>query len=150
MTVLRDGARVGTKDIGEVDEGALVKMMVGRAIDRLFPQKQGESGATVLELRRSRYRNGVRDISFELRRGEILGIAGLVGSGRTELALTIFGITPATSGEILLDGKPVTIGSPEEARDLGIAYIPEDRGTQGLIRTQTHRARTSRWRSSRG
>jgi ABC-type sugar transport system ATPase subunit len=79
----------------------------------------------------------VRDISFELRRGEILGIAGLVGSGRTELALTIFGITPATSGTMLLEGKTVRIGSPEAARDLGIAYIPEDRGVQGLIRTQT-------------
>src|SRR5215212_8217087 len=137
VTVLRDGARVGTKDIGEVDEGVLVNMMVGRAIDRLYPKKLGESGASILELREISHRSAVRDISFELRAGEILGIAGLVGSGRTELALTIFGITPATSGTILLGGKPVRIGSPEAARDLGIAYIPEDRGTQGLIRTQT-------------
>ncbi len=137
VTVLRDGARVGTKDIGEVDEGVLVNMMVGRAIDRLYPKKLGESGASILELREISHRSAVRNISFELRRGEILGIAGLVGSGRTELALTIFGITPATSGTILLEGKPIKIGSPEAARDLGIAYIPEDRGTQGLIRTQT-------------
>jgi rhamnose transport system ATP-binding protein len=137
VTVLRDGARVGTKDIGEVDEGVLVNMMVGRVIDRLYPKKLGESGASILELREISHRSAVRDISFELRAGEILGIAGLVGSGRTELALTIFGITPATSGTILLEGKPVRIGSPEAARDLGIAYIPEDRGTQGLIRTQT-------------
>jgi len=137
VTVLRDGARVGTKDIGEVDEGVLVNMMVGRVIDRLYPKKLSESGASILELREVSHRSAVRDISFELRRGEILGIAGLVGSGRTELALTIFGITPATSGTILLEGKPVRIGSPEAARDLGIAYIPEDRGTQGLIRTQT-------------
>ena len=79
----------------------------------------------------------MRDVSFELRRGEILGIAGLVGSGRTELALTIFGITPATSGTILLDGKPVAITSPRQARDLGIAYVPEDRGLQGLVRPMT-------------
>jgi rhamnose transport system ATP-binding protein len=137
VTVLRDGARVGTKDIGEVDEGVLVNMMVGRVIDRLYPKKLGESGASILELREISHRSAVRDISFELRAGEILGIAGLVGSGRTELALTIFGITPATSGTILLEGKLVRIGSPEAARDLGIAYIPEDRGTQGLIRTQT-------------
>ena len=137
VTVLRDGARVGTKDIGEVDEGVLVNMMVGRVIDRLYPKKLSESGASILELREISHRSAVPDISFELRRGEILGIAGLVGSGRTELALTIFGITPATSGTILLEGKPVRIGSPEAARDLGIAYIPEDRGTQGLIRTQT-------------
>ncbi|CAN5386414.1 sugar ABC transporter ATP-binding protein [soil metagenome] len=137
VTVLRDGAFVGTKDIAEVDETALVSMMVGRAIDRLYPQKQGESGATLLELRGISYRAVVRDISLELKAGEILGVAGLVGSGRTELALTIFGITPATSGEIRVDGKPVAIGSPAEARDFGIAYIPEDRGLQGLIKVQT-------------
>ena len=79
----------------------------------------------------------VRDISFELRRGEILGLAGLVGSGRTELALTIFGITPASSGTIMLDGSPVVIASPRQARRLGIAYVPEDRGLQGLVRPMT-------------
>src|SRR5207237_547446 len=78
-----------------------------------------------------------------VREGEILGIAGLVGSGRTELALTVFGITPATSGEILVDGKPLMIDRPRVARDLGIAYIPEDRGLQGLIRTQTLRENVS-------
>jgi rhamnose transport system ATP-binding protein len=136
VTVLRDGGYIGTSDIAEVDEGTLVSMMVGRVLDRLFPQKQGETGATVLELRQISYRNAVRDISFVLKAGEILGLAGLVGSGRTELALTVFGITPATAGEILLDGRPVIITGPEKARELGIAYIPEDRSTQGLIRTQ--------------
>jgi rhamnose transport system ATP-binding protein len=137
VTVLRDGAHVGTRDIAEVDEATLVRMMVGRVIDRLYPKKQGESGGIILVLRDITYRSAVRGISLELKSGEILGLAGLVGSGRTELALTIFGITPATSGTILLDGKPVKIDSPETARDLGIAYIPEDRGIQGLIRTQT-------------
>ena len=137
VTVLRDGQHVATRPIGDVTEASLVSMMVGRAIDRLYPQKQGVTGATVLELRGVGYRNTVRDISFTLCRGEILGIAGLVGSGRTETALTIFGITPATAGEILLDGQAVTIASPEAARDLGIAYVPEDRGQQGLIRSQS-------------
>ncbi|MFT3989554.1 sugar ABC transporter ATP-binding protein [Aestuariivirga sp.] len=137
VTVLRDGAHVGTKAIGEVDENQLVAMMVGRAIDRLYPQGHGEAGAAALELRGVSYRNVIRDISFTLKRGEILGLAGLVGSGRTETALTIFGITPATAGEILVDGKTVSIASPEAARDLGIAYVPEDRGLQGLIRIQT-------------
>ena len=91
----------------------------------------------ILELEDVSYRNVVRNISLQLKRGEILGLAGLVGSGRTETALTIFGITPATAGQILIDGKPVTIASPEAARDLGIAYVPEDRGHQGLIRAQT-------------
>jgi ABC-type sugar transport system ATPase subunit len=137
VTVLRDGAHVGTKDIREVDEAKLVSMMVGRAIERLYPAKEGVSGETVLELRRVFQRTAVKDVSLELKSGEILGIAGLVGSGRTELALTIFGITPATSGTILLNGRAARIDSPERARELGIAYIPEDRGQQGLIRSQT-------------
>jgi rhamnose transport system ATP-binding protein len=137
VTVLRDGNQVGTHAIGEVDEGKLVSMMVGRLIDVLYPPKQGATGDVVLTLDKVSYHDVVRDISLELRKGEIVGLAGLVGSGRTETALTIFGITPATSGHILLDGRPVRIGSPEEARDLGIAYIPEDRGLQGLIRSQT-------------
>jgi rhamnose transport system ATP-binding protein len=137
VTVLRDGQHVATRPIAEVTEATLVSMMVGRPLDRLYPPKIGKSGDVALELRGVCYRSVVRDISFALRRGEILGIAGLVGSGRTETALTIFGITPATTGEILLDGTPVSISSPEAARDLGIAYVPEDRGQQGLIRSQT-------------
>ena len=137
VTVLRDGHLVGTRPVSEVDEPALVSMMVGRAVDRLYPAKQGQDGAVILELQQVAHHSIVRDISLKLRRGEILGLAGLVGSGRTETALTIFGITPATSGQILIDGQPVTVGSPEAARDLGIAYVPEDRAHQGLIRVQT-------------
>jgi rhamnose transport system ATP-binding protein len=137
VTVLRDGAYIGTKDIAEVDERTLVSMMVGRSIDQLFPKSEAAIGAPVLELRNVSYSNTVRNASLTLRAGEILGIAGLVGSGRTELALTIFGITPATSGEIRLDDKPIKITSPAQARDLGIAYVPEDRGLQGLVRPQT-------------
>src|SRR5690606_26768039 len=114
-----------------------------RSIDQLFPKVEVKIGAPLLELRNVSHRDIVHDISLTLHAGEILGIAGLVGSGRTELALTVFGITPATSGEILLDGKPVAIGSPEAARDLGIAYVPEDRGLQGLIRSQTIRENVS-------
>jgi rhamnose transport system ATP-binding protein len=137
VTVLRDGQHVATKPVSEVDEAQLVSMMVGRSIDRLYPAKQGKDGDVILELEDVSYRTAVHNISLRLKRGEILGLAGLVGSGRTETALTIFGITPASSGQILIDGKPVTIASPEAARDLGIAYVPEDRGHQGLIRTQT-------------
>ncbi|WP_373504495.1 sugar ABC transporter ATP-binding protein [Aestuariivirga sp.] len=137
VTVLRDGHHVATKPVSEVDESQLVSMMVGRAIDRLYPAKQGTDGGVLLELRDVSHRSVVRNISFQVKRGEILGLAGLVGSGRTETALTIFGITPATSGEILIDGKAQTITSPEAARDLGIAYVPEDRGSQGLIKAQS-------------
>jgi ABC-type sugar transport system ATPase subunit len=143
VTVLRDGSFVGTRAIREVSEGELVSMMVGRAIDKLFPKVDVLISAPIIELRNVSYRDEVENISFKLRSGEILGIAGLVGSGRTELALTIFGITPPTSGEILLDGKPVTMASPQRARDLGIAYVPEDRGLQGLIKTQTIRENLS-------
>ena len=143
VTVLRDGAYVGTKPIGEVTEGDLVSMMVGRAIDHLFPKVDTTPGETILEVKNLSCRNVVNDISLTVRAGEIVGIAGLIGSGRTELALTIFGITPATSGEILIDGKPVTISSPDDARRLKIAYVPEDRGSQGLIRPQTVRENVS-------
>jgi rhamnose transport system ATP-binding protein len=139
VTVLRDGGLVGTIPIAQASEAALVSMMVGRSIDRLFPKEAVAIGATVLELRGLSYRDEVVDASLALRSGEILGIAGLIGSGRTELALTIFGITPATAGEIRIDGAPVTVDSPQTARRLGIAYIPEDRGQQGLIRSQTIR-----------
>ncbi len=143
VTVLRDGSLIGTKDIEEVDDASLVSMMVGRSIDQLFPKVVVPIGAPVLELRKVSFKDEVQDISLTLRAGEILGIAGLVGSGRTELALTIFGITPATSGEILLNGRPVTIRSPQQARDLGIAYVPEDRGLQGLVKPQTIRENVS-------
>jgi rhamnose transport system ATP-binding protein len=136
VTVLRDGALVGTAPVGELDERKLVSMMVGRPIDQLFPKQEAKIGAPLLELRNLSFNSMVRNVSLTLRAGEILGIAGLIGSGRTELALTIFGITPATGGEVLIDGKPVKVESPKQARDLGIAYVPEDRGLQGLVRPQ--------------
>jgi len=137
VTVLRDGKHVATRPIGDVNEKSLVSMMVGRSIDQLFPKVEAKIGEPVLELRNVSHGRMVRDICLTLRAGEILGIAGLVGSGRTELALTIFGLTPAKSGEIYVAGKRVEIDSPQRARDLGIAYVPEDRGLQGLIRPQT-------------
>ncbi len=137
VTVLRDGDHVATRDVADVSEAELVSMMVGRPIDRIYPPKQGLDGDVILELRGVTFRNVIRDVTLQLKRGEILGLAGLVGSGRTETALAIFGVTPATAGEIVVDGKAERISSPEAARDLGIAYIPEDRGQQGLIRTQT-------------
>ena len=143
VTVLRDGALIGTRAIGEVTEQSLVAMMVGREIDHMFPRGEPKIGAVVLKVEGLSYGSRVRDISFELRRGEILGLSGLVGSGRTELALTLFGITPATSGKIEIDGSPVTIASPKQARNLGIAYVPEDRGLQGLVRPMSIAQNTS-------
>ncbi|HET9069623.1 MAG TPA: sugar ABC transporter ATP-binding protein [Amaricoccus sp.] len=137
VTVLRDGALIGTKPIGEVTEASLVAMMVGREIDHLFPKPEPDIRETILKVEGLAVGDRFRDISFELRRGEILGMAGLVGSGRTEVALALFGITPATAGTIELEGRPVAITSPRQACDLGIAYVPEDRGLQGLVRPMT-------------
>ena len=137
VTVLRDGALIGTRPIGEVTEQSLVAMMVGREIAHLFPKTEPSIRETVLKVEGLAFGDRFRDVSFELRRGEILGMAGLVGSGRTEVALTIFGITPATAGTIEVEGRPVAITSPRQACDLGIAYVPEDRGLQGLVRPMT-------------
>ena len=139
VTVLRDGALVGTRRVAETSSAELVQMMVGRQIDSLFPKVAAHVGAPVLEVRDLVRRPMTRRISLTVRAGEILGIAGLVGSGRSELAQTIFGTTPAESGQILVAGKPAQIRSPAQARALGIAYVPEDRATQGLVRPMSVR-----------
>jgi rhamnose transport system ATP-binding protein len=134
VTVLRDGEQAGSRRVADTSSAELVQMMVGRKIESLFPKVAATIGAPVLEVRDLVRRPMTRGVSLTVRAGEIVGLAGLVGSGRSELAQTIFGITPAESGEIVVSGKPVTIGSPGRARALGIAYVPEDRGTQGLVR----------------
>src|SRR6185503_9566530 len=111
-----------------------IQMMVGRRIEALFPKLAATVGGPVLELHEVSRKPATRGVSFTLRAGEILGLAGLVGSGRSELAQVIFGITPADSGEILVGGQKVSIRGPGQAVKLGIAYVPEDRGTQGLIK----------------
>jgi ABC-type sugar transport system ATPase subunit len=134
VTVLRDGHYVDTRDVADTTEDQLIRMMVGRTITNLFPKLPSEIGADVLETRGLTRKPQTRDVSLKVRAGEIVGLAGLVGSGRSEFAQAVFGILPADSGEILLDGKPVRITSPGQAMKLGVAYIPEDRGTQGLVR----------------
>ena len=143
VTVLRDGHYVATKPVTETDKDDLINMMVGRTIDTLFPKADVETGKVVLEIKKLNRRPLTKDISLEIRAGEIVGLAGLVGSGRSELAQAIFGVTPAESGEIRLNGEPVTIKSPREATRLGIAYVPEDRGHQGLIRPMVLRENVS-------
>ena len=134
VTVLRDGQSVGTNRVDEMTEPALIKMMVGREISAIYPPAETAPGEVVLSLKNlSCAAGGVSDVTLEVRAGEILGLAGLVGAGRTELARTIFGITPADSGEILLCGKPIAIQSPRDAVAHGIAYVPEDRRRHGVI-----------------
>ncbi|WP_062203324.1 sugar ABC transporter ATP-binding protein [Aureimonas sp. AU12] len=143
VTVLRDGKTIDTRPTAEVTEASLVSMMVGRDIDQLFPKETIPLGEVVLEVKNLSHAGKVEGVSFEVRAGEILGIAGLVGSGRTELAQTIFGVTPATSGEILIDGKPVKVGNVREAIAHRIAYVPEDRAQHGLVRPQSIRENVS-------
>jgi len=143
VTVLRDGEYIGTKEVADTNEGDLISMMVGRTIENLFPKQEAEIKEVVLEVRNLTREPYTRDISFQVRAGEIVGLAGLVGSGRSETAQVIFGITPAQSGEILIDGKKVSINRPAQAVEHGIAYVPEDRGTQGLIKQMTIRENVS-------
>ncbi len=109
-------------------------MMVGRTIDDMFPKLPTTIKEPVLEVRNLWRKPLIKDVSMQVRAGEIVGLAGLVGSGRSELAQVIFGMTPPDGGQILIDGKPVQIKNPGQAMKLGIAYVPEDRGLQGLIR----------------
>ena len=143
VTVLRDGEYEGTRDVAATNQDELVQLMVGRRIESLFPKVTVPLGAPVLEVRDLVRAPQTRGISLTVRAGEIVGLAGLVGSGRSELAQVIFGITPAHSGEIRIGGEPVRVTSPGQARRLGIAYVPEDRGTQGLVRPMRVRENAS-------
>jgi rhamnose transport system ATP-binding protein len=134
VTVLRDGEAVGTRPVGEIDRDGLIRLMVGREVARSFPARDSRPGEVLLETRGLGSRAaGIRDVDLELRSGEILGLAGLVGAGRTGLARVLFGLEPADCGEILLRGRPVAWASPLEAAGRGIAYLPEDRRRHGVI-----------------
>ncbi len=133
VTTLRDGAYVGTRAMADVTTDELIRMMVGRTLGELFPKQSVAAGEVVLEVTGLGVAGSFADVSFELRRGEILGMAGLIGAGRTNVARALFGTEPATSGTIKLDGKVVTIRSPDAAMALGIGYVPEDRKEHGLV-----------------
>lgn len=133
VTVFRDSQYIGSYDVDSITESDLIKAMVGREITELFPKaklKIGEELLKVKDLTRTGY---FKDISFHVRKGEIIGLTGLVGAGRTETVETIFGITKKDSGEIYMEGNKVTIKEPSDAMELGIALLPEDRQKSGLI-----------------
>ena len=133
VTVLRDGAYVDTRPMAGVTTEELIRLMVGRNLSELFPKQRVEPGEVLLEVRSLSLPGRFADISFQLRRGEIVGMAGLVGAGRTEVAEALFGVAPAASGSIRLAGEEVRITRPEEALRLGIGYVPEDRKLHGLV-----------------
>jgi len=125
---------VGTHPVADVTTEDIIRMMVGREVGQMYERRNHPPGSdVVLEVRNLSRGNHVHDVSFTLHKGEILGVAGLVGAGRTELAETIFGAHPATGGEIRLDGQPVQIRRPQQAIRHGIGLVPEDRKRQGLF-----------------
>jgi len=133
VTVMRDGERIGTNDVAEVDKEQIIRMMVGRKLTEEFPKQDFERGAEILRVEHLNRAGLLKDIGFRVNRGEIVGITGLVGAGRTELARAVFGADPIDSGQIFLDGRNVKIRSPQDAIKLGIGLLTEDRKNQGLV-----------------
>jgi rhamnose transport system ATP-binding protein len=134
VTVLRDGSVVETRPMSEVSRSELIRLMVGRELSAVFPKRQVEIGNVVLETKSLSCRlNGVDNIDLTVRAGEIVGLAGLVGAGRTQLARTIFGLEPADRGEIWLNDRAVVIDKPSTAIRRGVAYLPEDRRRHGVV-----------------
>jgi rhamnose transport system ATP-binding protein len=134
VTVLRDGVSVATRAASELTRSGVIALMIGRELDAVFPKRPIPRGEVALELRGVTNRAaGIRDVSLTVHRGEVLGVAGLVGSGLTQVAETIFGLTPADAGEIVVDGAAIAIRSPADAIRAGIAYVPEDRRQHGVV-----------------
>jgi rhamnose transport system ATP-binding protein len=133
VTILRDGRHVQTGPTAELSHGEMIRLMVGRPLDALFPKEEAEIGEPVLRAEGLTRRGVFSDVSFEVRRGEIVGLAGFVGSGRTEVARCIFGIDRLDAGRLEIEGRPFRPRSPRAALRRGLAYLPEDRLRQGLV-----------------
>jgi ribose transport system ATP-binding protein len=132
VTVMRDGHVIATRDVKDITRNEMISMMVGRTIENEFPPRPDCAGETILEIKNINTRK-LKDVKLTLRKGEILGLVGLVGSGRTELVRALFGADKVAKKSIYLDGKPVQINSPMDAIGLGLAMVPEDRKLQGLL-----------------
>ncbi len=143
VTVLRDGGHVATRPAGELPHDEIIRLMVGRSLDALFPKEPAEIGAVAFKAKGLTRRGVFSDVSFELRRGEIVGLAGFVGSGRTEVAQAIFGIDSLDSGTVAIEGRRFRPRSPRAALRRGLAYLPEDRLNQGLVQPMSIAQNTS-------
>ena len=133
ITVLRDGEYVGTENIAEIDLDHVVQMMIGRTIGERFPKRESHIGEEVLRVEGLTSGKLFKDISFDVKAGEVLGVSGLMGAGRTEIMQAIFGNLPIVSGKVFIEGKEVHIKNPKQAIDAGIGFITEDRKTEGLL-----------------
>ena len=132
-TVFRDGEMVGKGLIKDTDQKEIVQMMVGRSVDQIFPKNNIKIGAPILQVANLSHPTEFNNISFDLHQGEILGFYGLVGAGRSEIMQALFGITRASIGSVILDGKRRQFRSPADAIKAGIVYVPEERGKQGIV-----------------
>lgn len=133
ITILRDGELISSQPASEVTHEDAIRDMVGRPMDKIFQRPPSEIGDVVLSVRNLKQQGNFEDISFELHAGEVLGMAGLIGAGRTDVALSLFGIEPASSGQVIYNNQQVNINSPRQAIKMGIAYLPEDRRQHGLV-----------------
>jgi ABC-type sugar transport system ATPase subunit len=133
VTVIKDARKVGTEPVSVLDSGRLYSMMLGRELEDVFPEKGTPGKKVCLEVKNLSRGNAVRGVSFQLREGEILGLAGLVGSGRTELVRLLFGADRKDGGDIFMGGERADIGSPADAIRKGIGLVPEQRHSQGLV-----------------
>ena len=144
VTVLRDGRHVGTQPISSLDESTLVRMMIGRQLEQYYPEHVNATPREELLRVEGLSRPGrFHDVSFSLRAGEVLGFAGLVGAGRSELAQAIFGLDPLSTGAIYVRGRRVSIRNPRDAMALGLGFVPEDRKRQGLVLPMRARENTT-------
>lgn len=144
VSVLRDGRHVATQPVSTMTENELVRLMIGRSLAEFFPAHlEEEPGDEVLRVEHLTVPGKVEDVSFSLRAGEVVGLAGLVGAGRSELAAALFGLEPHTSGTVVIDGKNVRVRGPGHAIQLGLGLVPEDRKRQGLVLSESGKNNTS-------
>ncbi|HET9524263.1 MAG TPA: sugar ABC transporter ATP-binding protein [Terrimicrobiaceae bacterium] len=131
--VLRDGQSVGEGLVSAAAPASLISLMVGRRVDQIFPKAIARPGETIFSVEGLSHPTEFADISFDIRKGEILGFYGLVGSGRSEVMQALFGVTSVSAGTVRLDGKPISVRKPADAIDKGIVYVPEERQRQGVV-----------------
>jgi len=140
VTVLRDGQFIQSLPVAETNEGQLVQLMIGRSLSKYFPiHTKKESGPEIFRVENLNSEGKFSDITFSIKAGEVLGLAGLVGAGRSEIALSIFGLDPQVKGKIYIRGEHIPIDSPRQAMKAGIGLIPEDRKRQGLVLSMSAR-----------
>ena len=135
MTIFRDGAHIATQSIDSISDDEIIRLMIGRTLTKYMRKHTATIGETALKVTGLTLPGAFEDISFSLRKGEIIGLGGLVGAGRTDVARALFGVAPAQSGQVLVHGQPAHIQKPSDAIDLGIAFVPEDRAGDGIFAT---------------